>query len=51
MTTRHPIELIVMGIATLLVALSIASGARSQSASERLSADVGAFVASHAEVV
>ncbi len=46
MTTRHPIELIVMGIATLLVALSVASGARSQSALVDLSAQVRAFVAS-----
>jgi hypothetical protein len=45
MTTRHPIELILMGIATLLVALSVASGARSEGAAAS-SSEVRAFVAS-----
>jgi len=45
MTTRHPIELIVMGIATLLVALSVASGARSDGATASPT-EVHAFVAS-----
>ncbi len=32
MTTKHPIELIVTGVATLLVVLGMAAGARSQGA-------------------